>query len=30
MPGNVRGSVMTPEIAEAAAVSGDARNVRPP
>ena len=30
IPGKVRGSVTTPVIAEAAAVSGDARNVRPP
>ena len=29
-PGSVRGSVTTPVIAEAAAVSGEARNVRPP
>ena len=30
MPGSVRGSVTTPLIAEAAAVSGEARNDRPP
>ena len=30
MPGSVRGSVTTPAIALAAAVSGEARNVRPP
>src|SRR3954470_21895499 len=30
MPGSVRGSATTPAIAEAAAVSGEARNVRPP
>ena len=30
MPGSVRGSVTTPVIADAAAVSGEARNVRPP
>ena len=30
MPGSVRGSVTTPVIALAAAVSGEARNVRPP
>ena len=30
MPGNRRGSAITPATAEAAAVSGEARNVRPP
>src|SRR3954454_942477 len=30
MPGSVRGAATTPAIAEAAAVSGEARNVRPP
>ena len=30
MPGIVRGSVTTPVIADAAAVSGEARNDRPP
>ena len=30
MPGRRRGSATTPAIADAAAVSGEARNVRPP